>query len=169
MRSDSAQRARKEFFLRTPVSFLKNSSLTMDARALFLVLDAYADVRTRETYVQAPTLRKVTGWGRAKLERVLRELKNHSLIEVFFVRMRGRFRRRTCRLKRLCPAAHSTVSGSTDSGKSSKPVSCTKELDHLPASGAFVRSGQSPSQISTPNTVAQKSSNGEFHPQGLLT
>jgi hypothetical protein len=96
-------------------------------------------------------------------------LKNRGYIEVFYERAKGRFRRRNYRLKKFCPGAHSAVSGSTDDGRSSKPVSGIKELDHLPASEGSVRSGQSAPQISTPNTVAQKSSNGEFRSQGLLT
>jgi hypothetical protein len=66
--------ARRDFVVRTPAHFLKERSISTDAKALRCVLGAYADGRTGTSFVRPRTLQETLGWGRDRREAAQREL-----------------------------------------------------------------------------------------------
>ena len=62
--------------VRIPASFYKDETISLEAKVLLAVIVAYADCKTRETYVCNRTLEKCLGRGRAVIERALNELCN---------------------------------------------------------------------------------------------
>lgn len=54
--------------------FLKDATISADAKALRAVLGVFADGHTGRTYVKPRTLDQLLGWGRARREKAQREL-----------------------------------------------------------------------------------------------
>jgi hypothetical protein len=74
--SPSTEKRSSGYEVRIPAGFYKDETISLEAKALFGVIVAYADANTRETYVSNHTLSKCLGRGRAVIERALNELYN---------------------------------------------------------------------------------------------
>jgi hypothetical protein len=86
---------KRDFEVRIPARFLKDSSISADARILWSVIAAYTDGKTRETFVLPKTLEKVLGWGRRRRERAQAELAKTGWLKLKWRRgSHGRWARR---------------------------------------------------------------------------
>lgn len=66
--------APKDFIVRIPARFLKDDSLSGDARLLRSLIAAYADGKTGHAYVSGKTLQAKLHWGRRRRENAQAEL-----------------------------------------------------------------------------------------------
>ena len=66
--------ATTNFIVRIPARFLKDATISSDAKALRAVLGAFADGRTGRSYVKPSTLEALLGWGEDRRLAAQREL-----------------------------------------------------------------------------------------------
>jgi hypothetical protein len=110
----------KDFIVHIPARFLKDSSISDDARILRVVLAAYADGKTGRTYVTGKTLQENLRWGRRKRERAQRELERTGWLRLEWKRgAQSIFARR---IYVICDP-HSTVAQFERSGETAQLIS----------------------------------------------
>ncbi len=126
----------KEFWVRTPARFLKDSAISPEAKMLRAFIAAHADGETGETFVSRHTLQRLMRCGRQLREDAQAELVGTGWLKVKRERAeRGRWGRNTYILLVPPPSATSaqftgngrTGSGATSSGRMSRisvPQSC---------------------------------------------
>lgn len=91
--------SRKDFIVRIPARFLKDASISSDAKALRTVIASYADGKTGWTYVTGRKLEQTLRWGRHRRERAQTELHKAGWLHLAWKRgTRGKFARRIYRL-----------------------------------------------------------------------
>jgi hypothetical protein len=119
--------------VRIPARFLKDSSISANARILWSVIAAYADGKTGETYVTGRILERCLRWGRRRRERAQAELCGRGWLFLKWRRgLHGKFARRIFAI----PLPNSTVA----------PFERSDETEQL-------ISNQSQSQVKSSNTT----------------
>jgi hypothetical protein len=84
-----------DFVVRVAARFLKDPAISSDAKALRVVLGAFADGRTGASYVLPSTLEQTLGWSRYRRERAQRELVRCGWLRLGWKRgLRARWARR---------------------------------------------------------------------------
>jgi hypothetical protein len=110
----------RDFNVLIPARFLKDDSLSSDARILRAVIGAYADGETGMSYVTGKKLQAILGWGRQRRENAQRELHQKGWLRLDWKRgERAKFARR---IYALADPAH-TVAQSERSGKPEQLIS----------------------------------------------
>jgi hypothetical protein len=85
----------KDFIVRLPARFLKDASISSDARVLRSVIAAFADGKTGTAYVTGKKLQATLGWGRDRREKAQSELRRNGWLRLGWKRgARARFARR---------------------------------------------------------------------------
>src|SRR5208282_4347498 len=101
-----------DFIVRIPARFLKDPTLSADAKALRAVLGAFADGHTGRSYVRPENLGKTLGWGRCRREAAQRELVSSGWLALQRkCALRGRYGRRVYILTEPSTIARSDHSG----------------------------------------------------------
>ncbi len=86
----------RDFYVRLAARFLKSPSISPEAKVLRSILAAFADAKTRRTYVKGETVQGILGWGRRKREQAQAELCRTGWLRLEWKRgSRGRWARRT--------------------------------------------------------------------------
>ena len=98
-----------------PAAFLKGTALSPDARWLGCILAAFADHKTYRCWPSQPTLRRITGFSRTRLQNAIAELKGAGLLQVEPRRTGGRFGGRVFVCRFLAEGSLAGV-GKTDAG-----------------------------------------------------
>lgn len=81
--------------MRIPAPFLKDATISSDAKALRAVLGAFADGHTGRTYVKPCTLEELLGWGEARRLAAQRQLVRSGWLRLGWKRgTHGRWARR---------------------------------------------------------------------------
>lgn len=87
--------AKGDYIVHIPARFLKDSSISADARFLRTVIAAYADGKTGRSFVTPKTLQKTLHWGRRRREKAQAELCRIGWLELKWKRGdHGKFARR---------------------------------------------------------------------------
>lgn len=98
---------RRDFEVRIPARFLKDPSISSDAKILRAEVGAFADGRTGLSYVRPQKLELILGWGRRRRERAQSELAERGWLKLGWRRAaRGRWARRIYELSVPEPVAH---------------------------------------------------------------
>jgi hypothetical protein len=85
----------RDFVVRIPARFLKDPTISSDAKALFAVVGAHADGRTGEAFVRPRTLEEILSWGRRRREQAQAELAKAGWLRLKWRRgSHGRWARR---------------------------------------------------------------------------
>jgi hypothetical protein len=110
---------KRDFEVRIPARFLKDPRISADAKALRVLIGAYADGRTGVTFVHSKTLEEVLAWGRRRRERAQAELEEAGWLRLSWKRgMHGRWARR---IYALCEP--STIARFERSGETAQLIS----------------------------------------------
>jgi hypothetical protein len=145
---------RSSYEVRIPAGFYKDEMISIEAKALLSVIVAYADSKTRETYVSNRVLKKCLRRGRAVIERALNELcAAHWLIRKWQRDEGGRWGRRI--LVWQIPPSHRC----SNSPQRCLPAAVKRATSHIPSQ---VRSPKEKASYSRAEeqAVAPISSNG---------
>ena len=114
----SPRKAKREHEVRFPDKFWRNTTpLSHTAKGLYATLVTFADYRTGLTYVSNLRLQKETGYGREKIERLLRELESDGWIKRTRQRSRNLYGKRFIRCLRYV---------TSDALKSSVSAGCSE-------------------------------------------
>jgi hypothetical protein len=136
----AVRKTRRDFLVRVPARFLKDSKISSDAKALRAVIGSFADGHTGRSFVNPSTLQKALGWGRGRREKAQRELCTKGWLLVGWQRGgRGRFTKRTYT---LCEPP-STIAGFDRSGETPQLISYHSQVKSSVTKRdfAFVNSG----------------------------
>jgi hypothetical protein len=111
--------SKRGFVVRTPARFLKDPAISSNAKALRVVIGAYAEGPAGETYVKPTTLEQILGWGRRRRERAQAELEKAGWLRLKW--RRGSHGRWARRIYELCDP--STVARFERSGETAQLIS----------------------------------------------
>ncbi len=81
----------RRFYVWAPSDFIRNNGLSVEARFLLMLLRTYSHDVNRPAYPKDRTLQDATGWGRNKLAKVFRELRDKTETEIRPRKKAGRF------------------------------------------------------------------------------
>jgi hypothetical protein len=85
----------RDFQVHVPARLLKDQTISPTAKLLWVIIRAYADARTRVSYVTPARLDKLLRCSRGKREAAQRELVGRGCLKVHWVRgQRGKWARR---------------------------------------------------------------------------
>jgi hypothetical protein len=88
-----------DFEVRISARFLKDPSISSDAKALRAEIGAFADGRTGVSFVQPKKLEEILGWGRRRRENAQSELARCGWLRLTWKRgLHGRWARRIYKL-----------------------------------------------------------------------
>jgi len=128
-----------DFNVRIPARFLKDPTISADAKLLRAVIGAYADGRTGKSYVGLKTLEELLGWGRRRRERAQADLAKAGWLRLEWKHgSRGRWFKRiyevceprtVARIERSGETAQLISSHSQSQVKSSIPTTLTNPDD----------------------------------------
>jgi hypothetical protein len=69
------------FFLLVSQDFLRNPKLTLDEKALYLILETYSNNEERKAFPSIETLEKLTGHFNKKIIRIIKSLEQKGYLE----------------------------------------------------------------------------------------
>jgi len=104
----------RDFIVRVPARFLKDPSISSDAKVLFAVIKSFADGKTGLTFVRPNKIDQILHWGRGRRERVQRELCANGWLRTGWKRGRGRWARRTYQIVQPSTVARFRRSGESE-------------------------------------------------------
>jgi hypothetical protein len=81
----------RRFYVWTPSDFVRNKALSADARFLLMLLRTYTNHVNKPAYPTDWTLQEITGWGRNKLAKVFKEVREKTGTEIRPRKKAGRF------------------------------------------------------------------------------
>jgi hypothetical protein len=84
----------QRFYVWVPSDFLRDNHFSTDARFLLSLLRTYTNHVNNPAYPSNRTLQHITRWGRNKLAKVLKELRQMTEIEMRQSIKAGRFQKR---------------------------------------------------------------------------
>jgi hypothetical protein len=112
--AEGVQSDGRDFIVRVPARFLKDPRISSEAKALRVVIGAFADRRTGQSYVTGATLEKTLGWGRRRREKAQKELVKSVWLKLGWKRgLHGRWARRIYQLCEPTTVARFERSGET--------------------------------------------------------
>jgi hypothetical protein len=113
------QRPKRDFEVRIPARFLKEPTISPNAKVLRAAIGAFADGKTGVTFVQPKKLEKTLSWGRRRRERAQAELVKAGWLRLKL--RRGAHGRWARRIYELCEP--STVARFERSGEKAQLIS----------------------------------------------
>lgn len=150
-----------EYEVRLPARFYKDSSISLEAKALLGIIVAHSDSVSRETYVGNRALTSLMRRGRAVIERTMNELCD-----------RGWLRRKPQRFENGRWGPRYLVWQIPHADRSSLspqrlgPAKVKRATSHIPS---YVRSPKVEASSASELTTARKMSNGEVEMMEVLT